>query len=221
MGEIEHWDEFERHLDGLLARLDPVWTMPELPGEIDGPHRQYERLNVKRSTVAAMLISPPDRAVALAGPVLDAIVRDDDPTLNRQLIGPMLHAIGRREVKRRLITAVETGPAHQKLCAARAWYWTEGYGLRESRANPLTPAERQAADDKVADLRAEFRIACLAAFVMSADDDTRDALAARFLLVDRYYPPTVHDLVAQARAIAEAEPERYARLLARSEDSHG
>jgi hypothetical protein len=220
-GQIaERWTEFEGHLDALLVIFDPAWVQPPIPPG-DPLQRQYERLCVKRLHVGGVLQRDPGRTAAHAAAILDAIVRDDDPSFTKQLVGPLIAAIGRRAVQRHLIQVAETGSAPQQVCATFAWYWSQVTlvyrspgDLDEKRATERS----RAADDLVADLRAGYRIACLTAFVASRDDYVRERLADWFLLVEHYYPPTMGDLVAQARAIAEADPRRYARLLARSDD---
>lgn len=217
--------EFEQRLDALLADLAPDWQWQ--PRELPEPHRSNERLrtyqrhNGKRIHLGHLLAAHPDLAAAHADRVLDAIVCDEDPSFNKQLIHPVLAAIGRRAVQRHLIAVIETGPAHKKVCAVRAWYWSQVslvyhsvQDLREQRPTQTS----QAADDEVADLRGQYRIACLAAFVTCEHPPTRDWLTHGFLLKKEYYPPNLHDLVAQARTIAEADPARYQDLLAKNED---
>jgi hypothetical protein len=73
-------------------------------------------------------------------------------------------------------------------------------------------------DDDVADLRARYRNACLAAFVACDHAPTRERLSLGFLLVEACYPPDLHHLVQAARAVAAADPERYRRLLDATDD---
>jgi hypothetical protein len=70
----------------------------------------------------------------------------------------------------------------------------------------------------VADLRGQYRIACLTAFVTCENVSTREWLARGFLLKDEYYPANVHDVVARAQSIAVADPHRYTALLAAEDD---
>jgi hypothetical protein len=215
--------EFERRLDDLLTELSPDWQPAEIPEPYrdDERFRAYERRNAKRIQLGNLLTARPDRTVAVADRVLDTIACDEDVSFNKQLIHPVLNAIGRRTTQRYLISVVETGPAHKKVCAVRAWYWsqvtliyTSGEALRDRRP---TQASR-AADDDVADLRGEYRTACLTAFVAAEYPPTREWLGHGFLLKAEYYPANLHDLVARARAIAEADPHRYKNLLARGDD---
>ena len=56
----------------------------------------------------------------------DTIVCDEDVSFNKQLIHPVLAAVGRRRVPRYLISVIDEDPAHKKVCAAPAWYWSPG-----------------------------------------------------------------------------------------------
>ena len=202
--------EFERGLDGLLAELCPEWRAPDLL-------EPYDRRNAKRMRVGQLVGARPH----LAPRVLAVVACDEDVSLNKQLIRPLLEAVGRRTVQRHLISVIDTGPAHKKVCAVRAWYWSQVTLVYESvqalREHRPTRASR-AADDNVADLRGHYRIACLCAFVTCEHAPTREWLARGFLLRERYYPPNLHDVVAEARAIAEADRDRYANLLGREDD---
>ena len=128
---------------------------------------------------------------------------------------------GRRTVQRYLISVVEHELAHKKVCAVRAWYWSQACLVYDSvealHQHRLTRAS-QAADDEVRDLRDQYRIECLAAFVACDHEPTREWLGHGFLLVNEYYPPSLHQLVSRARAVAEADPSRYQDLLAREHD---
>jgi hypothetical protein len=214
--------EFDQRLDILLADLCPNWRPPE-PTEprLGERFEAYERRCAKRQHLGSLLTARPDLTAAVAARVLDAIACDEDVSFNKQLIHPVLNAVGRRTVQRYLISVVEAGPAHKKVCAVRAWYWSQVtlvYETGKARDNQQpTPASR-AADDEVADLRAQYRIACLMAFVACEHPPTRDWLAIGFLLRAEYYPANLHDVVSQARAIAEADPHRYERLLTKSDD---
>jgi len=215
--------EFEQRLDDLLAELCPEWRTPDLPEPYrsDERFRAYERRNAKRIQLGDLLTARPELAVAVADRVLDTIACDEDVSFNKQLIYPVLNAIGRRAVQRYLISVIDAGPAHKKVCAVRAWYWSQVtlvYGsVHDLRERRPTEASR-AADDEVADLRGQYRMACLAAFVACEHPPTREWLARGFLLKETHYPANLHDLVARARAIAEADPDRYKDLLAKDDD---
>jgi len=215
--------EFEQRLDELLAEICPGWQPAELPEPYrsDQRLRDYNRLNAKRIHLGDALKARADTAAAHADRVLAAVACDEDVSFNKQLLHPVLRAVGRRTVQRYLISVVEHAPAHKKTCAVRAWYWSQVslvYDSVEDLRQHRPTSASQAADDEVMDLRGEYRIACLSAFVACEHIPTREWLAHGFLLVDEYYPPNLHQLVARARAIAEADPSRYKDLLAREDD---
>ena len=215
--------EFEQGLDHLLADLCPEWQPPELPEPYRSNERfrAYNRRNAKRMQVGGRLKARPDLAAAVAERVLDTVVCDEDVSFNKQLIHPVLDAVGRRPVQLHLISVVEAGPALKKVCAVRAWYWSQVslvYNSMEALHERQPTKDSRAADDDVADLRARYRAACLAAFVACDHVPTREWLARGFILKDGFYPPNLQDLVAQARAIAEADPSRYKDLLAKNDD---
>ncbi|MFI2663391.1 hypothetical protein [Micromonospora carbonacea] len=215
--------EFEQRLDGLLVEFCPDWRHPELPEPYSSNQRfvAYHRRNANRRHLGDLLTAQPEVAAAVASRVLAAIVCDEDVAANKELIYPMLAAIGRRRVQRYLIAVIETGPEHKKVGAVRAWYWSQVSLVYESvedlRARRPTATSR-AADDEMADLRGLYRIACLTAFVTCPHAATREWLARGTILKDAYYPANLRDLVAQARAIAEEDPRRYKDLLAREVD---
>jgi hypothetical protein len=215
--------EFEQRLDELLADLHPGWQPADLPERYRSDRRfsDYHRRNAKRAQVGDVLKARPDAAAGHADGVLAAIACDEDVSSNKQLLHPAQQAVGRRAVQRYLISVIDHGPAHKKVCAVRAWYWSQVSLVYESveapRQNWPTRASK-AADDSVADLRGEYRIACLTAFVACDHESTREWLARGFLLVEEYYPAHLHHLVARARAVAEARPSQYKDLLARKHD---
>jgi hypothetical protein len=215
--------EFERRLDELLAEVCPGWRHTELPEPYrsDLRFRDYHRRNTKRTQLGDVLKARPDITAAHANRVLAAVACDEDVLSNKQLLLPVLRAMGRRSVQRYLISVIEQEPSHKKICAVRAWYWSQVSlvydsvnALREHRPSP----DSQAADDQVADLRGEYRTACLSAFVACEYVPTREWMARGFLLVNHYYPANLQYLVTQARAIAEADPSRYKGLLAKQDD---
>jgi hypothetical protein len=211
--------EFEQRLDAILAEVSPGW-IPEggLLDRFRDDENLYEycRRNAKRQHLGNVLKARPDVAADRAEAVLAAVVCDEDVSFNKQLLLPVMAATGRRHVQSSLIAVVENGPPHKKVCAAHAWYWSQVslkyLTLDDYDLGRQTPESRAAGED-VADLRARWRNACLAAFVACDHTLTRERLDQGFLLVEDFYPPDLHHLVRAARAVAEADPERYHRLL--------
>ena len=96
------------------------------------------------------------------------------------------------------------------------------YGLvlwdPQSREAHLPEQDGSAQHDEVADLRARYRAACLDAFVRCEHVPTREWLARGFILDESFYLPDSHALVAQARQIALADPDRFKDLLFKTAD---
>ncbi|RZT77883.1 hypothetical protein EV382_1054 [Micromonospora violae] len=120
-----------------------------------------------------------------------------------------------------LISVVTSGSLGQRVCAVRAWYWSQAtlvYESPEAVTSRQPTTVSQAEDDEVADLRAWYRAACLTAFVECDHNATREWLARGFILDESFYPSNLHRRIAQARAIAEADPVRFKELIARTTD---
>jgi hypothetical protein len=133
----------------------------------------------------------------------------------------MLAAVGRRRVQEHLISVIESGSFLRRVCAVRAWYWSQAmliYHSAQALQDGRPTAASKATDDEVADLRAWYRAACLTAFVDCDHNPTREWLAMGFILDASFYPSNLHGKVARARAIAESEPVRFKGLLARTDD---
>lgn len=74
-------------------------------------------------------------------PVLRAAVHEPDPSLNRQLVEPLVAAYGHRRVQLALIAYLETGSVPDAAGAARAWYWT--HRTRRPHASHQTAPPRR------------------------------------------------------------------------------
>ena len=57
-------------------------------------------------------------------PFVRAMVREPDPSFNRQLVEPAIIAFGRRRVQRALIALLDADVPADIAGAAPAWYWT-------------------------------------------------------------------------------------------------
>jgi hypothetical protein len=204
-------------LDGLIRELCPEWSCV-LPAPLEGSQERYGFLiAAKRMQVARVLQRQPERAATLAGLVLAAIVVDEDPSSNRQLVEPLVAAIGRRAVLASLLSYVELGSPAQRAGATRGWYWAQPTVVYATSADldagrPTVASQVEA--EEVADLRRAFRIACLTAFLGTAEVEVRAALAMWFTLGPEDYPLEMAAQVDQARRIAARDPQRYQRLLA-------
>ncbi|MFE2481478.1 hypothetical protein, partial [Streptomyces sp. NPDC059389] len=61
----------------------------------------------------------------------------------------------------------------------------------------------------------DYRSACLSAFLVCQDPQTRQDLSLDLSLDSADYPAELRDSHEKARLIIEADPERYRRLLER------
>ncbi|MEV4826110.1 hypothetical protein [Micromonospora sp. NPDC049274] len=202
-------------LDGLIQQLCPDWSC-EFPGPLAPDHERFELIAAKRMQVARVLRRRPDRAAALSEQVLATIVADEDSSCNRQLVAPLVTAIGRSAVLAGLLSYARSGSPAQQAGAARGWYWAQPtlvYPTRADLDNRRPTAASQAEWDEMADLCRAFRIACLTAFLATDDVRARADLAMRFTLNPEDYPPELAAEVDEARSIAAGDPQRYRRLL--------
>ncbi|GLW70620.1 hypothetical protein Kpho02_29190 [Kitasatospora phosalacinea] len=146
-------DAQEAALDALLAalgievRIEPDERVAALAARAPG-YAQYHRIGHKRQTAYRHLAE--DRAAARAhyGPVLDALLADDDPSSPRWLAQVLLAAGGRRRLQEELLAAVQGGAPLRQACAVGAWRWADApYGdLGERFRAARREAARHAAD---------------------------------------------------------------------------
>jgi hypothetical protein len=204
-------------LDGLIRELCPDWSCV-LPSPLENSQERYGFLiAAKRMQVARVLQRQPERAAPLAGQVLAAIVADEDPSSNRQLVEPLVAAIGRRAVLAGLLSYVQSGSPAQQAGATRGWYWAQPFVVYATGADldagqPTVASQVEA--QEVADLRRAFRIACLTAFLTTTEVEVRATLAMWFTLAPEDYPAEMAAQLDQARRIAVRNRQRYQRLLA-------
>ncbi|QKW19094.1 hypothetical protein HUT16_08495 [Kitasatospora sp. NA04385] len=127
-------DAQEAALDALLAvlglevRTEPDERVAALAARAPG-YEQYHRIGHKRQAAYRHLAA--DRAAARAhyGPVLAALLTDDDPSSPRWLAQVLLAAGGRRRLQEELVAAVEDGGPLRRACAVGAWRWADApYG---------------------------------------------------------------------------------------------
>ncbi|WP_033212987.1 hypothetical protein [Kitasatospora phosalacinea] len=159
----ERLDAQEAALDALLAalgvqvRIEPDERVAALAARAPG-YEQYHRIGHKRQAAYRHLAG--DRAAVRAhyGPVLEALLTDDDPSSPRWLAQVLVVAGGRRRLQEELVAAVEAGGPLRRACAAGAWRW---------------------ADAPYEDLARRFRAACREGAQNAADPWVRERLADR------------------------------------------
>lgn len=205
---------FEPLLDELAAIFCPgedlAASWPE--GRAESCHMRCE---VKRLAISRAAGQDLPLVRAHASRVLRAVVHDQCRSGIRQLVDPLIAALGYRPVHEALIGYLEGGSEAEMIGSTMAWYpatpplrYTKaGWEQREPTA------ESKAQRDAVADLRHRFRHACLHAFVVRDSPELRFALSLRFTLDPADYPAKLQPELRQARRIILAAPARYERIL--------
>jgi len=158
----ERLDAQEAALDALLAvlglevRVEPDERVAALAARAPG-YAQYHRIGHKRQTAYRHLAE--DRAAARAhyGPVLDALLADDDPSSPRWLAQVLAVAGGSRRLQEELVTALEDGGPLRQACAVGAWRWADAPSeeLERRFRAARREAARNAADPWVRERLAE------------------------------------------------------------------
>lgn len=139
--------------------------------------------------------------------MLRAAVHEPDPSLNRQLVEPLITAFRHRRVRLALISYLDTGSAPG---AARVWYWTHRTRRYPHSSAPSAP-DNAAAQDALAELSRQYRHTALRRLVTDDDLDMRRRILPSLPLDPQVYPDPMHDLVSQAVRIAQTSPDDYLR----------
>lgn len=98
----------------------------------------------------------------------------------RQLVLPLVDALGYRSVQSAIVEYVQTGTDTEKVGATMAWYTAQSplkYGSRDDFKNRIPTKQSKAQRNSLADLRDAYRAACLEAFLACEDLGTRHDLA--------------------------------------------
>ena len=220
---------FEPLLDELAGEFCPEAIRP-MESRGDPVSDAYHRCEAKRHRVGEACASDRQAVLDHADEIMHAIAHDHCPSGNRQLIEPLVNALGPRQAMERILGFLETGSATERLGAAMAWYWaapTLQYStLDELRNDPgrgqsgavklaLVPGERTPSGKNAAarmllrEFRPRIRAAHLRAFLASEDPgDCRYFSQFLSLSLDDY-PVELHPEVEAARKVAEQHPERF------------
>ncbi|MEV6395884.1 hypothetical protein AB0M39_14070 [Streptomyces sp. NPDC051907] len=205
---------FEPMLDELLATFCPGW---ELPPVMEGEHQRH-RNEVKRFQIGEAAAQDPAATRQHADLLTHAAMHDQCRSGIRQLIRPLVIACGYRHVQAAIIDYMRTGSAAEKVGASMAWYFAHP-GLQYASIEDLrrgVPTEESKAElEALADLRDDYRSACLSAFLTCEDPETRQDLSLDLSLDPTIYPAALQDSHEKARRIILADPERYRWLLKR------
>jgi hypothetical protein len=177
---------------------------------------RYSRCERKRATIGRAAALDLDLVRTNAGLVLGAVVHDQCRSGNRQLIKPLVAAVGYRPVQEALIGYVDYGTDAEAIGATMAWYWARPGLVYLGTANwerRQPTADSKAAWDALADLRTRYRHACLRAFLARDDPGVRFALSLGFTLDPADYSAELLPDLEHARRVVLADADRYERLL--------
>ncbi|MFC8420973.1 hypothetical protein ACFUN7_08850 [Streptomyces sp. NPDC057236] len=198
-------EEFSRCLTDVVRLLGL-----DVPPEPDPTDRRTWESRV-RTALRETCLRGVDLSEESFDVLVEAAVRDPDPSFNRQFVEPALSAFGQRRVQAALLGRLRTGTDPERAGAARAWYWSAlPVRMPLVRAEDPGAAER-AEPDEDADIPAEWREASLREFVGNEHLDVRRCLLPGLPLWKSAHPPELHDLVDAAVRIARSHPDAYIR----------
>ncbi|MFJ3877176.1 hypothetical protein ACIPW5_06935 [Streptomyces sp. NPDC090077] len=206
--------DFERMLDELLPIFCPDW---ELPPIMEG-EPQYHCNEVKRYQLGEAAAQDPAATRQHASLLTHAAVHDQCRSGIRQLIQPLVTACGYRQIQAAIIDYMRTGSDAEKVGAGMAWYFARPglqYASMADLRRGMPTEESKAALEALADLRDDYRSACLSAFLACEDPETLQDLSLELSLDPADYPADLRTSHEKARLIILADPERYRRLLER------
>ncbi|MFC8719501.1 hypothetical protein [Kitasatospora sp. NPDC057198] len=219
----------------LTARLDAFEALLVEAERHGLDQDSYERIESTRLALGTALEAAPAATARLAGRVFRLLTLEHSTT--HQLTDPLIGAIGHRAVLEGLIPLLEQGSWERRRNAAAAAYFlparrdpaplaalraryrdgsVDGEQLREQYREALRLAHQPA--EPYADLYPRFWLAAAACFTACPDRQVRQHLAPAFPLEHPDHLPQAAPLLAEARRIAEREPELdgHRRLLAGS-----
>ncbi|WP_330334699.1 hypothetical protein OHS33_36350 [Streptomyces sp. NBC_00536] len=205
---------FESMLDELLTAFSPGW---ELPPIMEGEER-YHCNEVKRFQVGEAATQDLEATRQYADLLIRAAVHDQCRSGIRQLIEPLVKAIGHRQVQSAIVDYMRTGSDVEKVGASMAWYFARPglqYASMEDLRRGVPTQESKSELEALADLRDDYRAACLSAFLTCEIPETRQDLSLDLSLDATSYPAALQDSHEKARRIILADPERYRLLLER------
>jgi hypothetical protein len=179
---------FEPLLDELAAVFCPGQDLDARPeGRVES---RYVRCEVKRLAVSRAAGRDLPLVRAHVSLMQRAVVHDQCRSGIRQLVDPLVAALGYRRVHEALIGYLERGSEAEMIGATMAWYPATptlrytGSGWKRREPTAASKAQREA----VADLRHRFRYACLRAFVTHDSPELRFVLSLWFTLDPADYP---------------------------------
>lgn len=212
-------EAFEPFLDELAVIFCPGQQLAATWASDAAVSRPW-RCQVKRSAIGRAAAGDLAAVREHAALLLSAVVHDQCRSGNRQLIEPLVTALGYRRVQEALISYVETGTDAETIGATMAMYWARP-PLRYTHWSRREPtADSKAKHDALEDLRGRYRRACLRTFVTRECPEARFALSLGFTLDPAAYPAELLPELGRAQGIILADPSRYERILRTRTDDH-
>lgn len=234
-GLAERLRLFEPLLDELAAEfhLEAIGPMESWGDPVSDA---YHRCEVKRCRIGEACASHRGGVVDHADEIIHVIAHDHCPSGNRQLIEPLVNALGARQVMERILDYMETGSVTERLGAAMAWYWaspTLQYSTLGDFRNDIDRSESSVVKHSLVpgqvtplgknaearmfmrEFRPRIRAAYLRAFFASEDPSDCRYFSQFLSLALDDYPVELHLQVEAARKIVEQHPELF------KQDNHG
>jgi hypothetical protein len=155
-------------------------------------------------------------AEGLFVPLLEAGIREINPSVNRIFIEPCLKAFGARRVNTYLLDVVEKDDSDfRKAGAVNALYWAQ-FSLSFPEDAPAftweyATAESRAGCEALADVFLRKRLLYLETFVSNTNLHVRRSVIASLRLDDALYPESHKPLVSRAIVIARGHEDAYIR----------
>ncbi|MEU6055353.1 hypothetical protein ABZ829_33605 [Streptomyces xanthochromogenes] len=203
---------FEPMLDELLTAFSPGW---ELPPIMEGEDR-YHCNEVKRLQVGEAATQDLEATRQHADLLIRAAVHDQCRSGIRQLIEPLVKAIGHRQVQSAIVDYMRTGSDVGKVGACMAWYFARPglqYASMEDLRQGVPTQESKAELEALADLRDDYRAACLSAFLTCEIPETRQDLSLELSL--DWLPRRSPGQPREGKAHHPGGPRTYRLLLER------
>ncbi|MGW8889266.1 hypothetical protein [Streptomyces sp. NPDC055749] len=157
---------------------------------MDGEH-QHHRNEVKRFQIGEAAAQGPVATRQHADLLMHAAVHDQCRSGIRQLIEPLVKALGYRQVQSAIVEYMKNGSDAEKAGASMAWYFARPglqYASMKDLRRGISTEESKAELEALADLRDDYRAACLVAFLACEDPETREDLSLDLSFDPAVYP---------------------------------
>jgi hypothetical protein len=161
---------FEPLLDELLVLFCPWWEVLRIV--VSEP--RYHRCEVKRCRLGEAAGAGRDLTRRHADLLIRVAMHDQCRSGIRQLILPLVGALGYRPVQSAIVEYVHGGTDAEKVGATMAWYAVQSplkYGSSDDFKSRIPTKQGKAERNSLADLRDAYRAVCLEAEKLSISVD--------------------------------------------------